>query len=178
MTNTTILNLVKWDLTDKYSQTDVNNNLDTIDTFADIFIQATPTVPAMAEGNIIELNNSSDKELIGLTVYGNAIQDGTPTLVENPVITISNGAEKSQTFSIPYTLNEGDYVDCGKGVVYRVETQTETPLTAEEIEAFKQLTTYYPTTTITNSVGAEMSVEYKADTKAVLKEKLDKLIMR
>lgn len=32
MTNTTNLNLVKWDLTDKYSQTDVNNNLDTIDT--------------------------------------------------------------------------------------------------------------------------------------------------
>ena len=173
MTRTDILGLGKREPNEKYNLAQNNANLDIIDTFADIFVQATPTVPATAEGNTIELNNSSDKELIDLTVYGN----GTPTPVVNPVVTISNGAEKSQTFSIPYTLNEGDYVSYGRGVVYRAETQTETPLTAEEIEAFKQLTSYYPTTTITNSEGAVMSVEYKADTKAALKGKLDKIIM-
>ena len=55
-------------------------------------------------------------------------------------------------------------------------TQTETPLTAEEIEAFKQLHTYYPTTTITNSENAEMGVEYVADTKNYIDQKLASLV--
>lgn len=42
----------------------------------------------------------------------------------------------------------------------------ETPLTAEEIAAFKALRTNYPNTTILNDAGAWMSVKYNADTKA------------
>lgn len=41
----------------------------------------------------------------------------------------------------------------------------ETPLTAEEIAAFKALRTNYPNTTIMNDAGAWMSVKYNADTK-------------
>lgn len=52
----------------------------------------------------------------------------------------------------------------------------ETPLPAEEIEAFKQLTSYYPVTTITNSEGAEMGVEYVADTKNYIDNKLASLV--
>jgi hypothetical protein len=41
----------------------------------------------------------------------------------------------------------------------------ETPLTAEEITAYKALRTNYPNTTILNDAGAWMSVKYNADTK-------------
>lgn len=50
-------------------------------------------------------------------------------------------------------------------VLYELETPIETPLTAEEITAFKALKTNYPNTTILNDAGAWMSVKYNADTK-------------
>ena len=45
-------------------------------------------------------------------------------------------------------------------IVYTLATPIETPLSAEEIEAYKTLTTHYPTTTIYNDELAEMEVEY------------------
>jgi len=63
----------------------------------------------------------------------------------------------------------------GVFVVVPLETPTETPLAAEEIEAFKQIASYYPTTTITNSENAEMSVEYVADTKNYIDNKVTAL---
>ena len=51
-------------------------------------------------------------------------------------------------------------------VMYPLATPIETPLTAEEITAFKALRTNYPNTTILNDAGAWMSVKYNADTKA------------
>lgn len=50
-------------------------------------------------------------------------------------------------------------------VMYPLATPIETPLTAEEITAFKALRTNYPNTTILNDAGAWMSVKYNADTK-------------
>lgn len=50
-------------------------------------------------------------------------------------------------------------------VYYTLETPIKTELTQEEIEAYKKLHTYYPTTVISNSEGCEMEVEYVADTK-------------
>jgi hypothetical protein len=50
-------------------------------------------------------------------------------------------------------------------VLYELETPIETPLTAEEIIAFKAIRTNYPNTTILNDAGAWMSVKYNADTK-------------
>lgn len=50
-------------------------------------------------------------------------------------------------------------------VNYILATPIETPLTAEEIAAFKTLRTNYPNTTILNDAGAWMSVKYNADTK-------------
>lgn len=50
-------------------------------------------------------------------------------------------------------------------LVYVPSTPIETPLTAEEITAFKALRTNYPNTTILNDAGAWMSVKYNADTK-------------
>lgn len=51
-------------------------------------------------------------------------------------------------------------------LVYILSTPIETPLTAEEIAAFKALRTNYPNTTILNDAGAWMSVKYNADTKS------------
>lgn len=53
-------------------------------------------------------------------------------------------------------------------VRYIRSTPIETPLTAEEITAFKTLRTNYPNTTILNDAGAWMSVKYNADTKSYI----------
>jgi hypothetical protein len=50
-------------------------------------------------------------------------------------------------------------------IVYVLATPTETPLSAEEITAFKALKTHYPTTTIYNDESARMAIKYAADTK-------------
>ena len=48
----------------------------------------------------------------------------------------------------------------------------ETPLSAEEIEAFKALHTNKPNTTVFNDTGAGQKVEYVADTKAYIDQKI------
>lgn len=53
-------------------------------------------------------------------------------------------------------------------IYYPKLTTIETPLTAEEITAFKALRTNYPSTTILNDAGAWMSVKYNADTKSYI----------
>jgi hypothetical protein len=50
-------------------------------------------------------------------------------------------------------------------IVYTLATPIETPLSAEEITAFKALKTHYPTTTIYNDEAARMAIKYAADTK-------------
>ena len=53
-------------------------------------------------------------------------------------------------------------------VMYVLATPIETVLTAEEIEAFKQLYTNFPNTTILNDTGATMELTYNADTTTYL----------
>lgn len=65
----------------------------------------------------------------------------------------TNEACKAALADIPITIK------------YVLKTPIETPLTAEEITAFKALRTNYPNTTILNDAGAWMSVKYNADTK-------------
>jgi hypothetical protein len=48
---------------------------------------------------------------------------------------------------------------------YILATPIETPLSAEELEAFKALKTNYPSTTVQNDSGAHMELKYNADTK-------------
>lgn len=59
-----------------------------------------------------------------------------------------------------------DYLENNETIVHCIlATPIETPLTAEEIEAYKSLKTHYPNTTILNDFGAWMKVRYNADTK-------------
>ncbi len=60
-------------------------------------------------------------------------------------------------------------------VKYILETPIRTPLSPEEITAYKALHTYSPNTTIVNDGGCGMSVEYVADTKTYIKAVEDKI---
>ena len=61
-------------------------------------------------------------------------------------------------------------------VKYPLAEPIETPLTDEEIQAYKALHTNYPNTTIYNSDGAVTEVEYMADTKNYIDNKIEKSV--
>jgi hypothetical protein len=52
----------------------------------------------------------------------------------------------------------------------------EIPLSETEIAAYRALHTYKPNTTIVNDSGAHMKVEYAADTKLYIDNKLAALV--
>jgi hypothetical protein len=58
---------------------------------------------------------------------------------------------------------------------YVLAEPIETPLTAEQLSAFKALHSNKPITSITNDGGAEMSVAYVADTKLYIDNKFNEL---
>lgn len=57
-------------------------------------------------------------------------------------------------------------------IKYALETPNETPLSEEEISAYKALHTNYPNTTIYNDEGAYTEVKYVADTKNYVDNKI------
>lgn len=52
----------------------------------------------------------------------------------------------------------------------------ETDLTEAQIQAYKSLTTFKPTSIISNDAGAQMNVEYACDTKTWVTNKINTLI--
>ena len=60
-------------------------------------------------------------------------------------------------------------------VIYIIETPIERDLTPEEIQAYKELHTNYPTTVIMNDENAGMKVSYVADTKHYIDKKFKEL---
>ena len=75
-----------------------------------------------------------------------------------------------------YMSTTGQLSD-GATVIYPLETPIETDLPEEVMDAYHQLTMYYPNTTITTNSNppAGISVEYIADTKTYIDQKLDDL---
>jgi hypothetical protein len=61
-------------------------------------------------------------------------------------------------------------------VLYPIATAIETPLSETEIAAYRALHTNKPNTTILNDSGAHMKVEYAADTKLYIDNKLAALV--
>lgn len=61
-------------------------------------------------------------------------------------------------------------------VIRRLNEPVEIPLTIEELNAFKELKSYYPNTTIFNDAGATMRVSYNADTKTWIENLIDSRI--
>jgi len=64
---------------------------------------------------------------------------------------------------------------CNVKLKYILANPIETPLSVEEISAYKSLHTNKPTTTITNSDSAHMAVSYTADTKTYIDNKFAEL---
>lgn len=58
-------------------------------------------------------------------------------------------------------------------VLYPLATPIETPLTADEIKAYKALSTNRPNTTIINDAGAHMKISYNADPKMFIAKMAD-----
>lgn len=81
------------------------------------------------------------------------------------------GGGRNITFRVPVSIAENveqwsEFVNNNDiEVIYTLETPIEHDLPPEVIEAYKQLRTNYPVTTILNDAGAGMKVEYAADTK-------------
>lgn len=81
------------------------------------------------------------------------------------------GGGRNIAFRVPVSIAENveqwsEFVNNNDiEVIYTLETPIEHDLPPEVIEAYKQLRTNYPVTTILNDAGAGMKVEYAADTK-------------
>lgn len=61
-------------------------------------------------------------------------------------------------------------------VMTYLDTPIETDLTEAQIQAYKSLTTFKPTSIISNDANAQMNVEYAADTKTWVTNKINTLI--
>lgn len=57
-------------------------------------------------------------------------------------------------------------------VYYKLATPIETPIPADELAAFRAMTSQYPNTTVYNDAGAGMAVDYIADTRNYIDQKL------
>ena len=60
-------------------------------------------------------------------------------------------------------------------VMTYLDAPIETDLTQEQLQAYKSLTTFKQTSIISNDAGAQMEVEYAADTKAYIDNKLQEI---
>lgn len=65
----------------------------------------------------------------------------------------------SETINTAYMSTTGQLTE-GATVIYVLDDAIETDLTAEEIAALSALHTYYPTTTISNDAGCDMTAAY------------------
>lgn len=63
----------------------------------------------------------------------------------------------------------------GRQIIYESAEETFVPLTESEQSALEALTTYFPTTIISNDADCEMEIEYVADTKKYIDDKFAEL---
>lgn len=61
-------------------------------------------------------------------------------------------------------------------IVYKTKQTEFVPLPKEEQEAIRALSTYYPTTVVSNSEDAEMKLSYVADTKNYTDRKIEEAV--
>ena len=110
--------------------------------------------------------------------------------LENPMVEIGTTATAYEPYKEPQTLtiptdigwsesgDKIDEIDFAKGVsIHRVgfNEPVVIPLPTAVLAEYAKLHTYKPTTIITNDYGAEMAVEYMADTKTYIDNKFVEL---
>lgn len=87
--------------------------------------------------------------------------------------------DKTINVFVPFATTEEweAYLSANKmTVIYQLATQIETPLSETELAAYRALHTNKPNTTILNDSGAHMKVDYTADTKLYIDNKIAALM--
>lgn len=110
-----------------------------------------PAVPVSAGGNYTDENG---QQWICDEIVRN--ERGTGKRIQRIGIIESYASE---TINTAYMSTTGQLTE-GATVIYVLDDAIETDLTAEEIAALSALHTYYPTTTISNDAGCDMTAAY------------------
>ena len=144
------------------------------------------TVPTQEAADLERQTNYDGDGYYGWFVRDDKIKDFGNSRNDNPgysthfIVTNHSNPSAANQFRIwgavgclYFTLNTDNAEDAANIInsaafYMALENPIETPLTAEEITAFKALHTNYPNTTILNDAGAWMSVKYNADTKTYI----------
>lgn len=88
------------------------------------------------------------------------------TLNRNDILLIPN------TSSMTQSEWKAQYPDLVFVVMFNIPTPIETPLSAEELEAYAALHTYRDRTTVSNDAGAYMAMEYVMDAKKYIDKQI------
>ena len=97
------------------------------------------------------------------SLYYDSIPSGTIYAIAANFVFVGNETDTLGTMKEKYD---------GATIIYKLANPIETPLSDAELTAFKALHTNKPNTTILNDSGAYMSVEYVADTKTYIDNKI------
>lgn len=104
--------------------------------------------------------------IVGNDIRGIKIGDGTKALIVFDDFSDENALSNFKAHLASNPLSVMTYLD----------TPIETDLTEAQIQAYKSLTTFKPTSIISNDAGAQMNVEYACDTKTWVTNKINTLI--
>lgn len=104
--------------------------------------------------------------IVGNNIRGIKIGDGTKALIVFDDFSDENALSNFKAHLASNPLSVMTYLD----------TPIETDLTEAQIQAYKSLTTFKPTSIISNDANAQMNVEYACDTKTWVTNKINTLI--
>ena len=116
--------------------------------------------------NMNDRKGFCNQYIVGNNIRGIKIGDGTKALIVFDDFSDENALSNFKAHLASNPLSVMTYLD----------TPIETDLTEAQIQAYKSLTTFKPTSIISNDAGAQMNVEYACDTKTWVTNKITKAI--
>lgn len=116
--------------------------------------------------NMNDRKGFCNQYIVGNNIRGIKIGDGTKALIVFDDFSDENALSNFKAHLASNPLSVMTYLD----------TPIETDLTEAQIQAYKSLTTFKPTSIISNDAGVQMNVEYACDTKTWVTNKINTLI--
>ena len=116
--------------------------------------------------NMNDRKGFCNQYIVGNNIRGIKIGDGTKALIVFDDFSDENALSNFKAHLASNPLSVMTYLD----------TPIETDLTEAQIQAYKSLTTFKPTSIISNDAGVQMNVEYACDTKTWVTNKITKAI--
>ena len=116
--------------------------------------------------NMNDRKGVCNQYIVGNDIRGIKIGNGTKVLIVFDDFSDENALSNFKVHLASNPLVVMTYLD----------TPIETDLTEAQIQAYKSLTTFKPTSIISNDAGAQMNVEYACDTKTWVTNKINTLI--